>query len=368
MLGAKDYLLHALTGELATDPSTATGYGCFDLTTGAWNDASPTAGSPLLPAVVPSSAAFPLLATWSRRWGCAPGTPVVVGAADSVLGAQGLGVTGRRAESRDRRHQHRHHRLVARRPPRPGLPVPGDTDGRRRLRPRARPDVHGVGDRLARRPSRSDRSQTSARPGRDGAARRGADRAALSRTRRAGRAVESHPHGLIEGSPCSSSAELARGLVAGIVLEVARCVAVLREVRIVRRRDPAHRLAAEARTVSHRPRRRDRATGALRHRRARPFSRRRRLFRGQPLSTGRCRATMRPATNSSRMPRCASGARCPSERARSLASVTATDRRLTDRRPTPARKEFRCPPHRSRADRPLALPGGHDDSTPTGGC
>ena len=33
---AKDYLFFWLTGELLTDPSTATGYGCYELATGAW--------------------------------------------------------------------------------------------------------------------------------------------------------------------------------------------------------------------------------------------------------------------------------------------------------------------------------------------
>jgi xylulokinase len=94
VLGAKDYLLLSLTGRLATDPSTATGYGCFDLDSGAWDGAiSATAGSPVMPDVVPSSTVFPLLAMHAERWGCAPGLPVVVGAADSVMGAYGLGIT-----------------------------------------------------------------------------------------------------------------------------------------------------------------------------------------------------------------------------------------------------------------------------------
>ncbi len=95
ILGAKDHLLHILTGELATDPSTAAGYGCFDLRTGAWNDRIvATAGLPRLPDVVPSSTAFALRAEHAERWGCAPGLPVVVGAADSVMGAYGMGITG----------------------------------------------------------------------------------------------------------------------------------------------------------------------------------------------------------------------------------------------------------------------------------
>ena len=37
---AKDYLFAWLTGELATDPSTASGYGCYELETGRWNAAA----------------------------------------------------------------------------------------------------------------------------------------------------------------------------------------------------------------------------------------------------------------------------------------------------------------------------------------
>ncbi|MDQ2812019.1 MAG: FGGY family carbohydrate kinase, partial [Actinomycetota bacterium] len=36
---AKDYLFAWLTGELATDPSTAAGYGCYDLQAGDWSTA-----------------------------------------------------------------------------------------------------------------------------------------------------------------------------------------------------------------------------------------------------------------------------------------------------------------------------------------
>ena len=36
VLGAKDYLFAWLTGELLTDPSTATGYGCYGLAEGDW--------------------------------------------------------------------------------------------------------------------------------------------------------------------------------------------------------------------------------------------------------------------------------------------------------------------------------------------
>ena len=91
-VGAKDYLLYRLTGELLTDPSTASGYGAWDLG-GHWlDDVLALAGSPGIPSVVPSTEARPLTAEFAELWGCAIGLPVLVGAADSVLGAYGLGL------------------------------------------------------------------------------------------------------------------------------------------------------------------------------------------------------------------------------------------------------------------------------------
>jgi len=102
---AKDYLFAWLTGELATDPSTAAGYGSYELATGTWNTdclaaAGLTAGAPgapgvprgpRLPAVHPCTTSRPLRAQTAVRLDCRP-IPVVLGAADSVLGALGLGV------------------------------------------------------------------------------------------------------------------------------------------------------------------------------------------------------------------------------------------------------------------------------------
>jgi xylulokinase len=105
---AKDYLFGWLTGELATDPSTASGFGCYELETGRWNDAvlaaaadlaappaAPpargAAGGPALPPVRPSTESRPLRPDLAARLGCGP-IPVGLGAADSVLGALGLGV------------------------------------------------------------------------------------------------------------------------------------------------------------------------------------------------------------------------------------------------------------------------------------
>jgi len=232
LLGAKDYLLHALTGVLATDPSTATGYGCFDLTSGTWNDTIvATVGAPLLPDVVAAAATFPLLETWSARWGCPPATPVVVGAADSVLGAEGLGVTGGGrigviagtstviiGWSPHARRDPESRYLVT--------PMAGDGYG-------LELDLMSTGSAIAwlaellglgDQPDQLLALAATAEvedapivlpylaPGEQGALWN----PALT--------------GLIEGLTLRSTrASLARGLVAGIVLEVARCVAVLRE-------------------------------------------------------------------------------------------------------------------------------------------
>jgi xylulokinase len=95
---AKDYLFAWLTGELATDPSTASGYGCFELAGNRWNlEVLAAAGLPghgqdlRLPALWPPTASRPLSPGAAARLGC-PRIPVVLGAADSVLGALGLGV------------------------------------------------------------------------------------------------------------------------------------------------------------------------------------------------------------------------------------------------------------------------------------
>ena len=93
VVSAKDYLFGWLTGEPATDPSTASGYGCYELETGRWNEAVfPGWGGPdLLPPVWPSAASRPLRPGLAARLDL-PAIPVVLGAADSVLGALGLGV------------------------------------------------------------------------------------------------------------------------------------------------------------------------------------------------------------------------------------------------------------------------------------
>ena len=97
IVSAKDYLFAWLTGELATDPSTASGYGCYELAADRWHAATLALALglpgrwPDLPPVRPSATSRPLRAEVAAALGC-PGVPVVLGAADSVLGALGLGV------------------------------------------------------------------------------------------------------------------------------------------------------------------------------------------------------------------------------------------------------------------------------------
>ncbi len=95
LLSAKDYLCHALTGALVTDPSTAAGYGLYELASGSFSGTLCALwGIPraLLPAVRPAHAiAAPLSAAGAQLLGLPAGIPVTVGAADSVSGAHAMG-------------------------------------------------------------------------------------------------------------------------------------------------------------------------------------------------------------------------------------------------------------------------------------
>ena len=95
---AKDYLFSQFTGELATDPSTAAGFGCYGLETGSWlpeiaKDWTSGTVPPALPLVMASATTRPLSEGPSSALGLPPGLPVCLGGADSVLGALGLGVS-----------------------------------------------------------------------------------------------------------------------------------------------------------------------------------------------------------------------------------------------------------------------------------
>ncbi|HEX9033353.1 MAG TPA: FGGY-family carbohydrate kinase [Streptosporangiaceae bacterium] len=112
VLGAKDYFFGQLTGQVATDPGTAAGFGCYQLATGQWDADVLAAGSAqaaqashagmpgpggssglaaLLPPIRPTTMTAPLRPEIAARLGCAQ-IPVCLGAPDSVLGALGLGV------------------------------------------------------------------------------------------------------------------------------------------------------------------------------------------------------------------------------------------------------------------------------------
>lgn len=99
VLGAKDWLFAQLTGEAITDPSTATGYGCYELSTGRWlpqvlEAAAELAAQPLPPPpdVHPSTTTRPLSLAAATRFGLPAGLPVTLGGADSVLAVAGMGL------------------------------------------------------------------------------------------------------------------------------------------------------------------------------------------------------------------------------------------------------------------------------------
>jgi sugar (pentulose or hexulose) kinase len=98
-LGAKDYLFWYLTRTRATDPSTATGFGCYGLKSGQWLEdvidaASTLAGAslPALPTIEPSTHLAAVADAAHRDLPLPDDLPIVLGAADSVMAALGLGV------------------------------------------------------------------------------------------------------------------------------------------------------------------------------------------------------------------------------------------------------------------------------------
>lgn len=90
--GAKDVLFAHLTGELLTDPSTAAGTGVYDLDADRWGtDLVAVSGIGDLPTLAPAGTIRPMRSEVCDRFGLPAGFPVVLGAADSVLGARGVG-------------------------------------------------------------------------------------------------------------------------------------------------------------------------------------------------------------------------------------------------------------------------------------
>lgn len=93
IFSAKDFLFQVLTDLARTDPSTASGYGLYNLRLKAWDPELCSFWSiPVerLPAIESSSFRAPLSERGSRLLGCKPSTPVVLGCADSVAGAHAL--------------------------------------------------------------------------------------------------------------------------------------------------------------------------------------------------------------------------------------------------------------------------------------
>jgi len=98
ILSAKDFLHFVLTGALTTDPSTAAGYGLYDLDRASWSrELCAVWGiqAALLPTVRPAASTNPLHNDISARLGLAQGLPVTVGCADSVASVYAMaGVQG----------------------------------------------------------------------------------------------------------------------------------------------------------------------------------------------------------------------------------------------------------------------------------
>ncbi|MGH3499239.1 MAG: xylulokinase [Nocardioidaceae bacterium] len=97
MLGAKDYLYWWLTGQPATDPSTASGFGAFDLDDGGWSGRVLEAARdlvgvlPRLPDVRAPQSTVPMRPSIADSLGVSRGIGVCLGVADSVAATVGLG-------------------------------------------------------------------------------------------------------------------------------------------------------------------------------------------------------------------------------------------------------------------------------------
>ena len=114
LLAAKDYLFGWLTGEIATDPSTAAGFGCYRLEAGAWDGDVVAAAAALAGPAVP---ALPSLPPILPSTACRPPRDLAAQRPDpGVPGLRGLGARrlrpGRAAPGPGRlhrRYEQRHH-------------------------------------------------------------------------------------------------------------------------------------------------------------------------------------------------------------------------------------------------------------------
>jgi sugar (pentulose or hexulose) kinase len=91
LLGAKDYLFSWLTGERVTDPSTATGFGCYDIRERRWIDE--LLPDIALPEIRESSFAAEMRDAIAELLELPARIPITLGAADSVCAALGVGAT-----------------------------------------------------------------------------------------------------------------------------------------------------------------------------------------------------------------------------------------------------------------------------------
>ena len=93
-----DWALYRLTGRFVTDPSAGSSSDLFDLRTRAWSpELLELVGLPasIVPEVLePGTVIGQVTDRAADETGLAPGTPVVVGGADTQLGLVGIGVTG----------------------------------------------------------------------------------------------------------------------------------------------------------------------------------------------------------------------------------------------------------------------------------
>jgi xylulokinase len=100
LLLPKDYLAYALTGQMATEPSDASGTGILNLGSQDWDTEIVQAlqlNPALFPQVIPSHGVVGALkAEWAQATGLPQGLPVVAGAGDNAGAAIGLGLSSAR--------------------------------------------------------------------------------------------------------------------------------------------------------------------------------------------------------------------------------------------------------------------------------
>jgi autoinducer 2 (AI-2) kinase len=91
-----DWITYRLTGEFVTDPSIGSSSGMFDLGRRTWSpeviDICGMKADVFPPVLAPGTAAGVVSAEAAQATGLRPGTPVVVGGADTQLGLVGIGV------------------------------------------------------------------------------------------------------------------------------------------------------------------------------------------------------------------------------------------------------------------------------------